>query len=65
MAGEDAVIAGAFRELRKDFPKLALTIAPRHLDRTPEVENALHEASLDCVKHPNSILRAQRATRTF
>ena len=38
--GEEAVIADAYRELRKDFPQLALTIAPRHLDRTPEVENA-------------------------
>ena len=49
-AGEDAVIADAFRELRKSFPGLALTIAPRHLERTPEVENALRAASLDYVK---------------
>ena len=49
-AGEDAVIAGAYRELRKDFPQLALTIAPRHLERTPEVEKALQAASLDYVK---------------
>ena len=48
--GEDAVIAGAYRELRKDFPQLALTIAPRHLERTPEIENALRAASLDYVK---------------
>jgi 3-deoxy-D-manno-octulosonic-acid transferase len=48
--GEDAVIANAYRELRKDFPQLALTIAPRHLDRTPDVENALRAASLDYVK---------------
>jgi 3-deoxy-D-manno-octulosonic-acid transferase len=49
-AGEDAVIAGAYRELRKNFPQLALTIAPRHLERTPEIEKALHAASLDYVK---------------
>jgi 3-deoxy-D-manno-octulosonic-acid transferase len=48
--GEDAVIANAYRELRKVFPQLALTIAPRHLDRTPDVENALRAASLDYVK---------------
>ena len=48
--GEEAMIADAYRELRKDFPQLALTIAPRHLDRTPEVENALRAASLDYVK---------------
>ncbi len=48
--GEEAVIADAYRELRKDFPRLALTIAPRHLDRTANVENALRAASLDYVK---------------
>jgi len=49
-AGEDAVIADAYRELRKNFPQLALTIAPRHLERTPEVEKTLHAVSLDYVK---------------
>ncbi len=48
--GEEAVIADAYRELRKDFPQLALTIAPRHLERTPEVENTLRAASLKFVK---------------
>jgi 3-deoxy-D-manno-octulosonic-acid transferase len=48
--GEDAVIADAYRELRRKFPQLALTIAPRHLERTPEVESALRTASLDYVK---------------
>ncbi len=48
--GEEAVIADAYRELRKEFPQLALTIAPRHLDRTSEVESALRAASLAFVK---------------
>ena len=48
--GEEAVVASAYCELRKDFPRLALTIAPRHLDRTPEVESALRAASLEFVK---------------
>ena len=48
--GEDAVIAGAYRELLKDFPRLALTIAPRHLERTSDVENVLHAAALEYVK---------------
>ena len=47
---EEAVIAAAYGELRKEFPQLALTIAPRHLERTPEVESALLAASLDFVK---------------
>jgi 3-deoxy-D-manno-octulosonic-acid transferase len=48
--GEEAAIADAYCELRKDFPQLALTIAPRHLERTPEVENVLRAASLRFVK---------------
>src|SRR6202030_713958 len=39
-----------YLELHKDFPQLALTIAPRHLDRTQDVENVLRAASLDYVK---------------
>ena len=48
--GEEAVLVDAYRELRKEYPRLALTIAPRHLDRTPDVENALRAASLEYVK---------------
>ena len=48
--GEEAVIADAYRQLRKDFSQLALTIAPRHLERTQEVENTLRAASLKFVK---------------
>ena len=59
--GEEAVIADAYRELRKNFPQLALTSAPRHLDRTPEVENALRAATLDYVKA--SELNPQNAAR--
>jgi 3-deoxy-D-manno-octulosonic-acid transferase len=47
---EETVIADAYSELRKDFPQLALTIAPRHLERTLEVENVLRAASLRFVK---------------
>ena len=59
--GEEAVIASAFSELRKDFPQLALAIAPRHLDRMPEVENVLKAASLEFVKA--SELNSQDAAR--
>ena len=59
--GEDAVVADAFLALRKEFPRLALTIAPRHLERTPEVEGALRAASLAYVKA--SEINAQNALR--
>jgi 3-deoxy-D-manno-octulosonic-acid transferase len=48
--GEEAAMADAYSELRKNFPQLALAIAPRHLDRTRDVENALRAASLKYVK---------------
>jgi len=59
--GEEAVIVDAYRELRRNFPQLALTIAPRHLVRTPEVENALRAASLEYVK--GSELNSPNAAR--
>ncbi len=48
--GEEAVIVGAYLELRKKFPTLALAIAPRHLDRIDEVEKVLEGASIRYVK---------------
>ncbi len=49
-SGEEAVVVGAYRELRKTFPKLALAIAPRHLERIGEVEKVLDDASIGYVK---------------
>ena len=48
--GEEAVVAGAYKELSKKFPRLAMVIAPRHLDRVAEVEKVLQGNSLDYVK---------------
>src|SRR5271163_2252989 len=48
--GEEAVVLDAYRELRRDFPQLALTIAPRHLDRTPEVETMVRAALFEYLK---------------
>ena len=48
--GENALIAAAYRALRKEFSTLALAIAPRHLERTPDVESALRAAALNFVK---------------
>ena len=44
--GEEAVVAGAYRELRKRFPELALAIAPRHLNRIDEVQKVLRTNAL-------------------
>ncbi len=49
-AGEDPVLVAAYLELRTRFPGLALVIAPRHLDRVAEIENALRAGALAYVK---------------
>lgn len=48
--GEDQIIVDAYRALRDRFPHLALAIAPRHLERTAEVESILAAARLHYVK---------------
>ncbi len=47
--GEEALVAAAYCELRSRFPKLALIVAPRHLERTDEAATALKAAGLDAV----------------
>jgi 3-deoxy-D-manno-octulosonic-acid transferase len=36
-AGEELIMAGIYRELRKDLPGLFLILVPRHVERTPEI----------------------------
>ena len=40
-SGEEEEVLEAFKTLVKDFPKLKLLIAPRHIDRASEVEKAV------------------------
>jgi 3-deoxy-D-manno-octulosonic-acid transferase len=49
-AGEDAVVVDSYRQLRERFPELALVVAPRHLERTSEVERAVAACALPYVK---------------
>jgi 3-deoxy-D-manno-octulosonic-acid transferase len=49
-AGEEEVILSAYQELRKEFPSLALILAPRHLVRVPEVEKIVAERSLKYIR---------------
>ncbi len=49
-AGEEEIILNAYLELRKEFPSLALIVAPRHLVRVPEVEKIIGERSLKYVR---------------
>ncbi len=49
-AGEEEIILNAYLELRREFPALALIVAPRHLVRVPEVEKIVSERSLTCAR---------------
>ncbi len=45
-AGEDEQIVAAFQTLRRDFPDARLLVAPRHIERAPEVVQAIGAAGL-------------------
>lgn len=53
---EEQIVIDAWRELRGRFDKLALALAPRHLERIAEVEGILRAAKLEYLKA--SVLRA-------
>ncbi|MFL6583562.1 MAG: 3-deoxy-D-manno-octulosonic acid transferase [Chthoniobacterales bacterium] len=46
-AGEEEVLATVFQQLRREFPLLTLVVAPRHVERTPEIHTRLEELGLD------------------
>jgi len=45
-AGEEEILGKIFQRLRVDFPTLTLIIAPRHVERVPEVRAQLEQMSL-------------------
>jgi 3-deoxy-D-manno-octulosonic-acid transferase len=49
-AGEEKILGEVFRALRQDFVDLLLVLAPRHTERTPEVERELKEMKLQVVR---------------
>ncbi len=48
-AGEEEILGKIFQGLRVDFPTLTLIIAPRHVERVPEVRARLEQMSLRTV----------------
>jgi 3-deoxy-D-manno-octulosonic-acid transferase len=48
--GEERIVLAAYRRLLRDYPSLALILAPRHLERTGEIERILHEESQGYLK---------------
>jgi 3-deoxy-D-manno-octulosonic-acid transferase len=49
-AGEEEIVLDAYVELRREFPALALIVAPRHLVRVPEVEKIVSDRALKYVR---------------
>ena len=41
--GEERIILNTYKKLLDEFPNLRLLIAPRHPERTPEIENLIHK----------------------
>lgn len=48
--GEEAAVLSVFKRLTADFPKLRLLIAPRHIERSDEVDRAVSSAGLGVVR---------------
>jgi 3-deoxy-D-manno-octulosonic-acid transferase len=44
--GEEEILARVYRQLREKFPQLLLVIAPRHVERTPEIRAELEQLGL-------------------
>lgn len=47
--GEEEIVARVFKSLREEFPRGRLLIAPRHIERAPEVMSLLRQAGLPAV----------------
>jgi 3-deoxy-D-manno-octulosonic-acid transferase len=47
-AGEEEILAEAWKALRNDFPSLRLVIAPRHAERRNEIREALTCLGISC-----------------
>lgn len=49
-AGEEEICLRIHERLRRDHPELRLLLAPRHLDRLPDVEESLARTGLSCTR---------------
>ncbi len=46
--GEEAMILDAYGKILKDFPDIILLVAPRHIERTPEIETMIKDRGFEC-----------------
>jgi 3-deoxy-D-manno-octulosonic-acid transferase len=48
--GEEEIILSAYKTLKREFDNLKLLIAPRHIERTPEIERLISESDFTPVR---------------
>lgn len=61
--GEETILLDVFARLRNDFPSLHLILAPRHIDRSDEVERLIKSQGFTLARragHPTSSLKPDR-----
>jgi 3-deoxy-D-manno-octulosonic-acid transferase len=46
-AGEEEILATAWRRLREEFPLLTLVVAPRHVERSPEIRTRFAQLGIE------------------
>jgi len=61
-SGEERIIAEIFLSLRTEFPNLFLIIAPRHFERTPEIQRILESLDLQVALRTDDAITPSRMT---
>ncbi len=62
-AGEERIAAEIFLSLRSEFPDLFLIIAPRHFERTPEIQRMLQPLGLRVALRTDADISPSRVTK--
>lgn len=60
-SGEEVLVLDVFERLRKEFPDLGLILAPRHVDRSDEVEALIRGRGLSLVRRGRNAARIATA----
>ena len=58
--GEERIILNTYKKLLDEFPNLRLLIAPRHPERTPEIENLIHKFGFRVIRISQLDRKTQR-----
>lgn len=49
-SGEEEIVLAAYRKLLEEFPNFRLVLAPRHIERSEEVQRIVGEMGFQCVR---------------